>query len=101
MRSSGGNKRRRTRELCCLRQQNLLTIAIVSLAVLLCLQVCLFLPLVLELPHVNGSPADNQLLAVSNGGNGSTEVEEDAWSEFHALPKVCLLACGHAYVRPT
>ena len=45
--------------------------------------------------------ADNQLLAVSNGGGGSADMEEDAWSEFHTLPKVYLLAFGRVYIRPT
>lgn len=90
---SGGSSGRRRRvggrgcwapRLSRTQRQNLLAALVISLSLLLCLQVCLFLPI---LARQDASAAD-RLLAVSNGGAAPEPVSP--WAAFHHLPRVCL-----------
>ncbi len=89
-RGGGGGSRRAGASSCTPRlskrqRENLVTALILSLALLLCLQVCLFLPLLVDF---RGSAwAVDELLALSNGGAPPHD-EPSPWAKFHRLPRV-------------
>lgn len=102
MRVCAGRRRARgvfcTPRLSKAQRQNLLTALVLSLALLLCLQVGIFLPILVRFQDGDGgSPLDNQLLAMSNGRSVQGE-ESSPWKDFHRLPKVCTGGIGHACV---
>jgi hypothetical protein len=73
------------------QRENLVTALILSLALLLCLQVCLFLPLLVDFK--GAASAADQLLALSNGGAPAQDASlSSPWAKFHRLPRVS--KCG-------